>query len=748
MGVFVLVLLGIVACGRDPETAKRKYFKSGEEYAAQKNYSAAVIQYRNAIQQDPRFGEARYKLAIAYAQTGDLKNSLYESVRAADLLPDRPEIQLHAAGLLLLARRFPDARARAEEVLKRDPKNVQAQVALGNALAGMKDLTGAVKEIEEALRLAPDRSATYASLGALQAARGDLVAAESAFREAVTRDPQSVVVRLSLAHFYWLTGRTTEAERVMKEALAIAPTDAVANRVMALFYQSTNRVSEAEPYLKAVADATGTPQNRLALADYYLGADREADAQPILQSLASDPSVGTAARLRQAAIDQRQGHGDAAEKTIDEILVKEPRNVQGLLAKAQLLVARRSLDEALTRIDQAITADPSSASAQFARGRVLLAKHQLDEAKTAFNETLKLNPRAAAAQVELARLHLQAGAAETSVALASEALKTDPRSGDARLVLARALMARGDLNQAETLLKELLAGAPQSAVVHAQMGLLHAVRNNRAAAAAEFKTALDINPLQLEAIGGQVALDLAQKNINGARQRVDELVGRAPTNAGALTLAARIHVLTDDATGAEALLIKAIAADPSALPAYGLLGQVYVRESKLDQARTQFVMLADRQSKPVAALTMVGIIDQARGRTEDAQRTFERVLQVDSRAAVAANNLAWIYCENGGNLDVALQLAQTAKGSLPNQAEVDDTLGWIYYRKELVPLAITALQRSVDRDPKNALAQYHLGLAYYKAGDKVRAKGALQAALRLQPNFEGSAEANRIVASL
>ena len=33
----------------------------------------AIIQYRNAVQQDPRFGEAHYKLAIAATDAGDIQ---------------------------------------------------------------------------------------------------------------------------------------------------------------------------------------------------------------------------------------------------------------------------------------------------------------------------------------------------------------------------------------------------------------------------------------------------------------------------------------------------------------------------------------------------------------------------------------------------------------------------------------------------------------------------------------------------
>ena len=68
-------------------------------------------------------------------------------------------------------------------------------------------------------------------------------------------------------------------------------------------------------------------------------------------------------------------------------------------------------------------------------------------------------------------------------------------------------------------------------------------------------------------------------------------------------------------------------------------------------------------------------------RTADAQQTFERVMQLDPKAGVAANNLAWIYLENGGSLDLALHLAEVAKAAMPNAAEVNDTLGWAYYRE-------------------------------------------------------------------
>jgi tetratricopeptide (TPR) repeat protein len=145
---------------------------------------------------------------------------------------------------------------------------------------------------------------------------------------------------------------------------------------------------------------------------------------------------------------------------------------------------------------------------------------------------------------------------------------------------------------------------------------------------------------------------------------------------------------------------------------------------------------------------MIGLIHQMQNRTKEARTVFERVLAVDPKAPIAANNLAWIYAENGGNMDVALQLAQTALAAAPDSAETADTLGWIYLKKELYSLAIKALDRAIELDAKNPTFQYHLGLAYARSGDIQRARARLEAALRLRPDFDGAVDARRVLAGL
>jgi putative PEP-CTERM system TPR-repeat lipoprotein len=741
----LLLSLAAGACSRDTGY----YLARGDAYAKEGNYDAAIIEYRNGIKQAPRSGRTRHRLALAYTKTNDAHRALEESVRAADLLPNDADVQVHAANLLILAGGFEAARDRAVQGVKADPRSVRAQLALGNAMAGLRDLDGAITQAEEAIKLDPSLIGSYSNLASFHAAAGRIEEAERIFKAAIATDPRSVSAVLTLAHFYWILKRNDDADRLVVQALEMAPSgDIGSNRFAATFYVTIGQRDKAERHLRAAVDSEGSASARLRLAEYYLSESRTADAVPLLASLTSDATVGSIAHIRLASIDYAAGRIDQAVTALEALLRSEPRNVQALIVRASILFDQRRFDEARERADAAVAANPTSAQAHFARGRVLVALRQPEDAKAAFNEVLRLNPRAAGAQVELAKLHLEAGATDTALTLAGAVVKSDPGRFDARLLLARGLMARRDLIQAQSVLAELQAAAPEAAIVHAMTGALHGLKKEYPVARAAFERALTLDALQLEAISGMIGLDLAARRQDAARARLDALVAAAPTNAGALTLAGRVYLLLGDLGAAEGVLKRAVEADADEIGAFSLLADVYLRQERLEEARREYAALAARQARPISALTMVGLIFDMQHRTSEARSTFERVMQLDSRAGVAANNLAWIYVEHGENLDVALQYAQTAKAALPDEAPAADTLGWILLKKDLVPLSIVALRQAVQLAPGNASYHYHLGLAYTRSGDKEHAKTALTTALALDRTFTGAADAARKLAGL
>jgi putative PEP-CTERM system TPR-repeat lipoprotein len=736
------------ACRTDPAVGARKHREAGDRQAAAGKYAEAVIEYKSALLYDARAGEVRAKLADAYMKTGDVGNAAGEYIRAADLLPDDVSLQLQAGSLLLLGGRFDDAKARAEKILNKNPKNVDAQLLSANAQAGMRNVDGAVAQIEEAIRIDPERSGTYSNLGALELGRGRRDAAERAFLKAVELRPNAVEPHLALANFYWLTERRDAAERSLKRALEIDPRNALANRVLANFYIATNRRDQAERPLKTVYEVTKTSAAAFALAEFYIATSNDAAATSILQQLTSDPRAAVTANVRLATLEHKAGRREESYKKLDAVLASDKGNLQALLVKSTLLLSDGKANDALAGAKFATERHPDSAPAFFTLGRIEAALRQPDQAIAAFQEVIRLNPRATEAKIALGQLHLAQGRPDATVGLATEALASEPQNGNAELLYIRGLLAQGEINRAENELKKLVARFPESAPVRTQMGMLLGRKGERQAARAEFDRALKIDPNSLEATTGLVALDLAARDFSSARNRVDARLASSTPNAPLLTLAARTYAAGGDTAAAESFLRRALDVDSSYLSAYGALGQLYIQQRKLSQARAEFEALAARSSKPVAALTMAGVILQAEGDDEGARQRFERALQFDPEAAVAANNLAWMYAEKGGNLDVALHLAQTAQKRLPDVPEVNDTLGFIYVKKNLAPLAISSLKVSAEKDPSNALYHYHLGLAYASAGDKTHAKQSLTRALALKPDFDGAQDAKDKLSSL
>jgi tetratricopeptide (TPR) repeat protein len=739
----LLLALSAGACARDPEARKQRFFESGTKYFDAGKYREAVIEYQNAIQIDPRFGAARQRLAESLEKLNQHSQALEEYVRAADLLPEDVKLQVTAGNYLLAARRFDDAKVKAEFVLERNPREVEAQVLLGNALAGLRSLDQAIEEIEEAIRLDPSRGATYTNLAILEVSRGRLDAAEAAFKRAVELAPTWVQGHLALANHFWSTGRVADSERVLRTAYALEPQNVLVNRAFALFLIANNRAAEAEPYVQALATSGASP---FALADYYLLQNRPGDAINQLQRLRDQSAMADAASLRMAQAYESQKDYVSAHRIVDEILQRSPTDAKGLLLKGRLLAQQGKSDEALAQFKTAAEANPDSAELQFALGGSYASRSDLENARSAYQRVVQLNPRAAAAQTELAKLDLASGKPSGSVQLAKDAVRNEPGNLAAQLTLARALVATGDFVAAEKLLASLLKDHPGVAAVHVQQALLLNARHETTPARREFERALELDRLSLEALSGLVALDIAARDVPAARRRVDDQLRENPERPALLIIAARVAAAGKDTTAAESYLRRAVELDPRLLQGYVMLGQLYLSQRKLPEARREFERLAQRQGQPVAALTMLGMLSGLEGDQAGSQKYFERVLEIDARAPVASNNLAWMYAERGENLDVALQLAQTAAATLPQSPEIHDTLGWVHYKRQEAKNAVESLRTATKLAPRNATYQYHLGLALQQLGNAADARLALQKALELDSNFPAAADARRLVA--
>ena len=78
-----------------------------------------------------------------------------------------------------------------------------------------------------------------------------------------------------------------------------------------------------------------------------------------------------------------------------------------------------------------------------------------------------------------------------------------------------------------------------------------------------------------------------------------------------------------------------------------------------------------------------------------------------------------------------------------------DTLGWIQYKKGSYGMALAMLKESNEKyKSMNPTILYHLGLAYQKTGDNLRAKESLTKALAVSQTFSEADEARSALSAL
>ena len=187
-------------------------------------------------------------------------------------------------------------------------------------------------------------------------------------------------------------------------------------------------------------------------------------------------------------------------------------------------------------------------------------------------------------------------------------------------------------------------------------------------------------------------------------------------------------------------------ADPHFLDADLSLAQVDVVEGKMDNARALLNAVLTADSGNRTASLWLAKLDAIQGRNDAALARFRQAVATDPNNIHALNDLAYLLADYRHQPDEALKYAQKAVELAPDDPNLLDTLGWVLYQKGLYPSAIQYLERA--RSGKGKLVcQYHLAMAYAKAGDTARGRSALEAALKVNPNLPEAKAAERMLAN-
>ena len=741
----VVACVGALAagCSRDPQAQADAHFKKGEAYLKGGKTAEAAVEFKTALQYDARMGAAYFRLGEIAEKREDGTAAFQAYIRAAELLPTDIQAQIRAANYLIATRQFEDARTIALRAVKLDPKNVEALILVGNASAGLNKLDRAIEELQAAQRLDPTDPRIFTNLGWFEALRGRSAQAEAVFRNAVTLAPQSAAAHLALANYLTTTGRRDEAEKSLRTAVAVEPTNVAALRAIGWFLAVTNRAKEAEPFLTDATRQDPKPDSAILLADFYVWSGRDADAVRVLEQVKSKAG-SVIADTRLASILYRTDR-PRAESLVKSVLASHPQDVDAQLLSAQLAIDAHKLTDAMSAIDAVINQDPQQAQAHFLKGRVLMELGRFDEAATAFNEAITRNPRAVLARLYLAKLQLLDKNPATARQIASEVVRLAPGNPAARLVIVQADRASGDLKAANRQIADLARAYPDWIPVQSEAAHLAILQSDWPTAQKALDRLEGLDAKSKEAFEGRLAVDVGRKDFKSAFQRLDSRLAKDPNDQRALLVAGQVYLAAGDQLRAEQAWTKLLAINPDSNDAYDALGRLYANTGRLAAAEQQFATLANKGADKEYGLMLSAVLADAQGKRDVAKQRYEKVLAANPQSGLAANNLAMIYAEGGGSLEVALDLAQTAKRAAPDNPDFIDTLGFVLLKKGFADRAIAEFQSAVNKSPKNATIQLHLAQAFAAAGKAAEARAAAQKALAIDPAFPEAAQARAII---
>ncbi len=750
------------ACSSDPIAQRDEYYKSAQEYLAAGKLDEASIQFLNAIRADESYVPARMGLVEVLEKTGRIQNAVVELRRVLDIDKDNKEARLRLGRYFLLAGTqepslFEEARKMAEEVLALDPNNTEALILLGNSYAGQQNFEKSIETLQRVLEEDPNNLQAHLNLGAARFGARQPKEAEQAFLQAVAKNPESTVALLALGHFYGTSGDLGKAEESFRRAFELNRSDHQTVLALVRLYLAQGKPDLARGVFEEAIAASADPVGfQMGLASLELGLGRPEVAEQMLVKMKAERPDDNAVAIRLAELQLATGKREAAEAGAEEVLRKDSNNVDALVLMSRVAASRGDLEAALPLLDRALDRRPNLIPAWILKVDLLQRRGDLTGAEQAARKGLESDRTNTALRARLAKVvavmkrsttELQNALTEAEAILAQE-----PDNNDALVARAEAALGLNRLAQAKADFERLNQASPRNPFYLHRLGTVAVLEKRYDDALRWFRGALEIDP-NLPDVANDLVVSLVQQGKKAeALEEIDRMEAAAQVKTHLVLLRGKLLLADGNYAGAEAAFRRAREMDPDSYESYLFLGQVKMRQNRADEAIQEVdELLAKNPNFAPAHLLRAWFFDASKNQTA-AIAAYRKCLtlfsETDPGYAVAANNLAWLLAESGGDLTEARSLAERARARDPENAQFADTLGWVYYKMGNYTLAVDQLLQSVNQGNQQPQHYYRLGMAYYRKGDLNHARQSLRRALELGQDFPGSDEARRTLSEL
>jgi tetratricopeptide (TPR) repeat protein len=607
-------------------TMAHMYEEMVATYGRAEYANKAIDEYRAAIQADPSSNFLNTGLADLYWRTGRIRDAVVE----------------------------------AQDIIKRDPKNVDAHRLLGriylrslgepqsssNNTQSREMQKLAIDQYEQIVKLDPSSVEDHLLLGRLYSYSNDLVKAEKEFKTAVQLQPDSEEAVTMLAFLYTQEGDTTKAQQVLSN---IPDDDRSAKLYSTLGYtyeEQKDYKKAIDAYRKAVALDKDNLDSVRGLAQNLMS-DGQLDAALEQYKVIVDADPSDAQSYQHIAeIDRRNGRFDQALDALKKAsaLVQDSQEIPYNMAV--IYEAQGRYDEAIQTIQQllqksekpdaAYTASDKTNRAIFLErlGNIYRESNHTQQAVESFRKMIPLGDDSASqAYRELVETYRDARDWPAATQAAQEGAKKLPNDREIQLVLAAQLADEGHADAAMEKAKSMLTGKP--------------------------------------AEDREVYVDMAQMYTR---------LKRYPEAEQAIAKALQIAGKQDEKD--YVLFVQ---------------GSIFEREKKFDVAEEAFRKVLTSDPKNAGALNYLGYMLADRGtRLEEALTMLRKAVQLDPQNGAYLDSLGWAYFKMG-SYEQAEENLRKASEKIGSDPTVQDHLGDLYLKTGRLKLAATQWERALDQ---------------------------------------------------
>jgi tetratricopeptide (TPR) repeat protein len=734
----------LTGCNRNPAIASQRHIRAGQKYFDEHKYDDASLEFRRALQANPKSTDAEYRLGLSYMQLRRWREAYGAFTQTIGLDPQNANAHIQIAELDLAASQsqdgqqqihLQDAQQQISETLKLDKNNVEGLILSGQLSLQENKYADAQQDFIRANELAPHDINALNFLATTYGFLKNYDQAEKTYQQAIAIDPSSVASYLYLANLYGREGKTDQISPTLESAIQKNPKALPPYFALADFdVQLGKSASVGSLFSELRANTGNSPESSLAIAQFYVAHGQAEKGQTILADLVSKDSGNIQARKELIEVDLDLQQTAEAEKLNQQLLKDHPDDVDARLYRGRLLLAENKTSDALILLQQLVHDAPDMAAAHYVLAVAYGQQGEPDREIDSLKASLTRDPNLILAYLALGQLYIQRGDGKLALSYAEEALSRNPHLLVALLTRANAELLLHEPQAAEQELIALASADPKNPAVQERLGYTQLVQQKFNDASSHFEEALKLQPDFVPAMQDLYTLYQSQNKQNLAIARIQQQIQRAPQQPYFYELLGNVYQSQGNLGPAEDAYKSALAhgTDTNNADVYARLAQIYDAQHNYSQAISDAESSLSENPNLLISYILEGNAYENTGQLDQAKQAYRNALARNPDFAVALNNLAWLECEHGGNLDEALSLAEHARQVDPHNPEISDTLAWIEYRKGLYRSALPLATEAAADSPNDGSVQYHLGMTLLKVGDTARARQTLHRALQLQ----------------